>query len=461
MADLDIQSYEPVEATSELLNRPDQMYLVGGQAAFLSLCVNQRIPIVNSTRNVSTMFTPTPFGQGASSTVLAFASDLSITPRRDFINPSLDGWFGPAGSSTNVSLRYVAKRVNAHSAATSDDPKSLAAITNEVRILSNSGIRSTPNIVSLLAVSWFEGPSHGRFWPQLYLERADLGTLENYLSSNSVSKLIKFMLYRNILAGLQCLHLNDVVSCDLKPQNILVFNSRHAGERGATEEEIQFMPVVAKLCDFGFAVILSDYRSKRPFQARIGTWPWMSPELDLSIPTQGDLLHKSDIYSSGLLLASIVENGKTPFRGMTVSQIRAAKRNISACDIILSEIRSGTNLTRTERARISIILVETLAPFPQQRVALKTLAAQWNVAIEEILQGESSSRRKNLRALFHSRYPTVLLISPMPIPALGNGPKLVVPNSQPEPGTAGWAHSGDDPRQEAVPIVPDVSISTQ
>jgi serine/threonine protein kinase len=221
------------------------------------------------------------------------------------------------------------------------------------------------------------------------------------------------------------------------------------------------MPVVAKLCDFGFAVILSDYRSGRPFQARIGTWPWISPELDLSISTPGDLLHKSDIYSCGLLLASILENGKTPFGGMTEAGVRQARLNISACDIIRGGIQSGTDLTRCERAKISIILVETLAPLPHQRVSLETLTAQWSIIIEENLKLEHCRGKNRLRELLYARYRTESTICPSPIPALESPPKTMPPGEQLERGSDEGKGDKDDDNRKLVPVVPDVSVSPQ
>jgi hypothetical protein len=64
---------------------------------------------------------------------------------------------------------------------------------------------------------------------------------------------------------------------------------------------------------FGSATIMSDYHSEKPFQARIGSFPYIPPGLDLALPAELDLLPKSDTYSYGLVIAAFYMNRTTPF----------------------------------------------------------------------------------------------------------------------------------------------------
>lgn len=68
-----------------------------------------------------------------------------------------------------------------------------------------------------------------------------------------------------------------------------------------------------------------DYHSEKPFQVRIGSFPYMPPELDLALPVELDFLPKSDIYSYGLVMTAIFINGTTPFQGLTANEVTELK----------------------------------------------------------------------------------------------------------------------------------------
>ncbi|ESQ52778.1 hypothetical protein EUTSA_v10017570mg [Eutrema salsugineum] len=77
----------------------------------------------------------------------------------------------------------------------------------------------------------------------IYMEYACEGTLDKFISGFRGKPLPEFMIQsavRMILQGLEALHSNGYVHCDIKPANVLIFPSTTLGE-----------PWDLKLCDFG------------------------------------------------------------------------------------------------------------------------------------------------------------------------------------------------------------------
>ncbi|CAH8333573.1 unnamed protein product [Eruca vesicaria subsp. sativa] len=101
----------------------------------------------------------------------------------------------------------------------------------------------------------------------IYMEFASKGTLHNFISNFNGQPIPEVMIRRAahmILQGLEALHSNGYVHCDLKPANVLIFPSKAVGE-----------PWELKLADFGL--------SKEPscMDARSlsgGTKAYMPPE---------------------------------------------------------------------------------------------------------------------------------------------------------------------------------------
>ena len=202
MADLDISSFQTVAEESELLHRPVQSFAVRGQAAFLGLCLQLQVPVLNSMSNVESLWGLAPSGGGTSSFVTGRVGDgWKIDTDQNFANTFSSVWFEKwlADGWGNLEVRHVCKRLEVSKTSGlsgKDDSKNLASIANEVRVLSNRSIRSSSNIVALIAVSWCEAPDPlgDRFWPQLLLEQAGLGTLDAFLTQNIIPKPTNFML---------------------------------------------------------------------------------------------------------------------------------------------------------------------------------------------------------------------------------------------------------------------------
>ncbi|KAL5610226.1 hypothetical protein FOVSG1_004907 [Fusarium oxysporum f. sp. vasinfectum] len=290
----DFQSFSTYSAdfsATELINRPDKTYAVKGQAEFLAVAVALDVPILSAQNNVIASMNILSAGAGASFAVFASAEELSLDADEDFINatPGVRDWIQKAKDSQKF-RRYVTKKIVTSQGVASDSPQ-LAAAINEIRVLSNETIRQCDFIVSMLAISWSESPSVGRFWPQVLLEAADEGTLTEYLSSNKVDFKSQLAISMNIGRALQFLHAHGIVHADLKPTNVLVFTSGLDEHQHDLLDKTGLSPIRAKLCDFGYAVILDDYKSENLFQARIGSLPWMAPELDVEEPIRLEDLH--------------------------------------------------------------------------------------------------------------------------------------------------------------------------
>ncbi|EGU77133.1 hypothetical protein HZS61_014606 [Fusarium oxysporum f. sp. conglutinans] len=377
----DFQSFSTYSAdfsATELINRPDKTYAVQGQAEFLAVAVALDVPILSAQNNVIASMNILSAGAGASFAVFASAEELSLDADEDFINatPGVRDWIQKAKDSQKF-RRYVTKKIVTSQGVASDSPQ-LAAAINEIRVLSNETIRQCDFIVSMLAISWSESPSVGRFWPQVLLEAADEGTLTEYLSSNKVDFKSQLAISMNIGRALQFLHAHGIVHADLKPTNVLVFTSGLDEHQHDLLNKTGLPPIRAKLCDFGYAVILDDYKSENLFQARIGSLPWMAPELDAEEPIRLEDLHRTDIYSLGLLTASIFMNGYTPFESLSPGEVleiktRPPEQSGPAVATLIENIKEKTTLTEQQEEFVYAFLEGTCAPSPSDRVSLSAI----------------------------------------------------------------------------------------
>ncbi|CAF1919117.1 mitogen-activated protein kinase kinase kinase 20 [Brassica napus] len=120
----------------------------------------------------------------------------------------------------------------------------------------------------------------------IYMEFASKGTLHNMISSFHGRPMPEVMVGRAvlmILQGLEALHSNGYVHCDLKPANVLIFPSKNFGQ-----------PWDLKLGDFG----LSKEPSSDPRSFSGGTKPYMPPE---AVRTNGVVMigPAVDVWSLG------------------------------------------------------------------------------------------------------------------------------------------------------------------
>jgi serine/threonine protein kinase len=88
--------------------------------------------------------------------------------------------------------------------------------------------------------------------PYVVVEYAKFGSLRQYLIESERSLRTKIIMAGDVAAGLNALHQCDIVHGDLKLDNIVVLESwdRPPG-------------AIAKLCDFGHAIVPSGHKNQR------------------------------------------------------------------------------------------------------------------------------------------------------------------------------------------------------
>jgi serine/threonine protein kinase len=375
MADYDLE-YRTTEATAELMTRPHYQasHNINGQAGFLSLALHLKVPIISNLRNVEVHGNSSIAGVGASATVANHEDVFKANLDRDFTNHIEEDWFEMCGQRT-VNLRYVTKKIRTNVGST--DAQHLASMVNEVRILASETLHQRHNVVRLFAISWLERSDQGRHWPQLLVQKADLGTLDSFVKSGPRNLQTKLMLSLDMLHGLDALHDHGVTHCDLKPQNVLIFIDDLRAARAELTTQSALDPVRAVLCDFGFSVIHSDYSPSASIEAGIGTYPWMAPEMETQAAVQLKDLHKADLYSFTLTMASLLMDGRRPFASLdreSVTRIKLGEdEDLTAAEQVEDELRRQSNLTPSDFTYISIILNDALAPRLEDRSDLQTL----------------------------------------------------------------------------------------
>lgn len=184
------------------------------------------------------------------------------------------------------------------------------SILQEIRVMTHLPLRVHDNIITLLGVGWESDVlDENLLWPVMTVEFAEHGNLLELMSTTSVDLPIKLDLLRDIARGLSALHACGITHGDVKCSNVLVC---HTDKRGHG--------YVAKLADFGFSLIEEDtfgdddeeeYDNEPKAALRGATWPWNAPEWRQIIPRTA--LRKSDVYSYGLLVMQVLEDGEDPF----------------------------------------------------------------------------------------------------------------------------------------------------
>jgi serine/threonine protein kinase len=168
----------------------------------------------------------------------------------------------------------------------------------EIAILRNSTLQGHRNIVRL--IGW--GLDHRHKMPLLVLELA-IGDLSSVLASpkSLISESVAQQLSLDIGHGLDAIHDLGIVHGDLKPPNILLFQSPH------------LVPFVAKLADFGLS--LSELHSEEDSLVAVAgmSVDWCAPEIKSMAKLTASHFVKADNFSYGLVLLSLnCLNGRPP-----------------------------------------------------------------------------------------------------------------------------------------------------
>jgi serine/threonine protein kinase len=137
-----------------------------------------------------------------------------------------------------------------------------------------------------------------------FLEGLSLGELLKKKGAFDLDHVVDIGL--QIGEALYCMHENNVIHRDLKPDNIMLIQDGKGGE-------------TVKVVDFGVAKILEANPRLTRYQARIGSPVYCSPEQYLGQPVD----HRTDLYGLGIIFYECL-SGRVPFDSLDETELRAA-----------------------------------------------------------------------------------------------------------------------------------------
>ncbi|CZR64725.1 uncharacterized protein PAC_14624 [Phialocephala subalpina] len=226
-----------------------------------------------------------------------------------------EGWWKERSQA--VALKYVNASPPMEASSISNNESELQQILQsaglEISVLVHEGMRRHPNIVEILAVSWQQVKARDNFieiYPVLVMELAcpSHPTLDKLISAG-ISLSLKLELLRDVLEGLSAVHDLKIVHGDIKPENVLIFNSTKGRP-------------TAKLSDFGLSQANPDLEAG-------GTEYWNAPECLKGASEHHRMFAKSpkrDFYSYGLLVCyALLEELPFAQRGWALPEISRMK----------------------------------------------------------------------------------------------------------------------------------------
>ena len=235
-------------------------------------------------------------------TTLVYYAFIYGTPICDFADITFSKVIGSGASmvvyegafkSRVVALKKL-RAIVAQDASKDDLVARLPTVDLELRVTSDTFLKTQENIVELIGFSWTLDDA-GALTPVLIMELAspEHPTLADLVGKIPVTDFqIKGLMISDIIHGLTAIHEEKIIHGDLKPENILIFSSNSSG----------FSRPMAKLSDFGFCedVAVTDSTSL----AAGGTEYWNAPEcLAQADPDLAPFSRKThrDMYSFGLV----------------------------------------------------------------------------------------------------------------------------------------------------------------
>lgn len=235
----------------------------------------------------------------------------------------------------------------------------LQSVLREVRILEE--VRRHPNVVEYKH-SWVEDAQLADFGPPvrclfILMEYASAGSLDAYLEKygTHLSTLAVWYFFLSAVAGTSHLHQKHILHRDLKPQNLLLAESKGRPPR-------------VLVSDFGTAAILDDISYER--SGGTGTLEYMAPELfETAASPRGVEEHyvnhhtvASDVWSLGMILYYLAFDATLPERRADGSVVLNTPRQASygRPPEMLHLMEAMLQLDPTKRPRCSDILGSSL-----------------------------------------------------------------------------------------------------
>lgn len=164
--------------------------------------------------------------------------------------------------------------------------KNTQVLDNEVRIINKLGFNKThQNIVKYYDI-YYEGDS-----VYIVMEYCDSENLAKILKRPMKEHYVKYYM-KQIINGIKYLHDNNIIHCDIKPDNILLTNNKKT----------------IKICDFGFSKCVDLNLTQNETNNICGSPYYMAPEIFIDKKYDYNI----DIWSLGVIFYEMIY-GELPF----------------------------------------------------------------------------------------------------------------------------------------------------